>query len=634
LSGIAAIIRFDGRPIELGAIEAMTEAMAYRGPDGISHWRRGSVALGHLMLHTTAESLEEVQPLANEDESLVLTMDGWISNWEELRSDLMARGARLRTRSDAELVLRAYETWGEDCPARIDGEFAFVIWDAGRREAFCANDHAGLRPLHYHRDQTQLIVASDIAGVLAGPGVPARINAGMVDEFVAAEWYSVDETLWQDVSRLPPAHRLRVTKARSERSRFWLPPLEASIRYDSEAEYIAHYSDLFTDCVRRASRTHLPLACEVSGGLDSSAVFAAARKLLHERQLAAPSLGGYSLVFDPSHTQASEAEFLRDVAEYWEADIKQIPAFFPDLTWFEQRGRADRDIPPYPNGAMQVSLFDAAVSDGCRVILNGHGGDEWLDGSQWYYAEQLRAREWNELFSAFRQDVEEAGLYQAARWLARYGFGQLVPGPALTLRRTWAEQLKRQRRRYLAHMAPEAKRRLRDRRNSNDQALVESITNKARQRMARILLDPYNCLTRGRNSVLSARSGYEPRTPMYARAFIEFAFSVPERLRRHGNVRKHIHREAMAGLLPESVVGRTTKAEFSSTFYPPLAAMERQLLRSRSERAINSVDSDGVRLLYSQCNGQPALANWQLWGIFGCDLLTGEQANGFWETDE
>src|SRR5690348_15245366 len=104
MSGIAGVIRFDDAPVDAGLIERMTAAMAHRGPDGIQHWARGGVALGHCMMRTTPESLEEHLPLGNEDESVVLVMDGRVDNWEELRRDLIDRGAVLRTRADAELV--------------------------------------------------------------------------------------------------------------------------------------------------------------------------------------------------------------------------------------------------------------------------------------------------------------------------------------------------------------------------------------------------------------------------------------------------------------------------------------------------------------------------------------------------
>jgi asparagine synthase (glutamine-hydrolysing) len=149
MSGIAGVIHFDDAPVDLGLIETMTSAMAYRGPDGLHHWVEGSVALGQCMLRTTPESLEESQPLTNEDQSLVLVMDGRVDNWEELRRELLSCGAVLRNRADAELVLRAYEIWGRDCLAHIDGEFALVIWDVRRREAFCARDRFGSKPFYY-----------------------------------------------------------------------------------------------------------------------------------------------------------------------------------------------------------------------------------------------------------------------------------------------------------------------------------------------------------------------------------------------------------------------------------------------------------------------------------------------------
>ena len=121
MSGIAGIIRFDGGPVDPAAVRAMTDAMAHRGPDGIVHWQGEGVVLGHCQMCTTPESLEETQPLTNEDESLILVMDGRVDNWEELRQLLLDKGARLRTRADAELVLRAYEVWGETCVEHIDG---------------------------------------------------------------------------------------------------------------------------------------------------------------------------------------------------------------------------------------------------------------------------------------------------------------------------------------------------------------------------------------------------------------------------------------------------------------------------------------------------------------------------------
>ncbi|TIQ22950.1 MAG: hypothetical protein E5X51_04660 [Mesorhizobium sp.] len=136
MSGIAGIIHFDGKPVEPGLVKKMTTSMAHRGPDGIRHWVKGSIGLGQCMLCTTPESLEENQPLTNEDASLVLVMDGRVDNWEELRGELLGRGAVLRDRSDAELVLRAYQIWGRECLPHIDGDFALVIGMRGDKRPF------------------------------------------------------------------------------------------------------------------------------------------------------------------------------------------------------------------------------------------------------------------------------------------------------------------------------------------------------------------------------------------------------------------------------------------------------------------------------------------------------------------
>ena len=315
MSGIAGIIRFDGRPVEQGLITKMTAAMPYRGPDGINHWVRGSVALGQCMLRTTPKSLEETQPLTNEDESLVLVMDGWLSNWKELRAELLTKDVRLRNRADAELVLRAYEVWGAKCLAHIDGDFALVIWDARRREAFCARDRMGNKPFAYHWDGKMLMFASELHAILAMPGVPQIPNNGMIVEYISDEWFSFDETLWTGVMRLPGAHHMSVGSAGPQPVSYWTPNLNTPQPYARDEDYIEHYRDLFADCVRRLSRSHKPVAYEVSGGLNSSAVFCMAEHLRRSGKLPAPGMEGYTVALT-EYEDADELSYARAVGQH------------------------------------------------------------------------------------------------------------------------------------------------------------------------------------------------------------------------------------------------------------------------------------------------------------------------------
>ncbi|MDA0979581.1 MAG: asparagine synthetase B, partial [Proteobacteria bacterium] len=185
MSGIAGIINFDGEPIAPELLESMTAVMEYRGRDGIQLWLQEApkgVALGHCLLRTTAESMEEQQPVVSIDGLLVLVMDGRVDNWMELRRQLVSMGAILRDRSDPELILAAYRCWGEGCLDRIDGDFAFAIWHTESRHLFCARDPLGGKPFHYYFSGRQLVFASDVHAVLGVPGVPEEPNPGVIAE--------------------------------------------------------------------------------------------------------------------------------------------------------------------------------------------------------------------------------------------------------------------------------------------------------------------------------------------------------------------------------------------------------------------------------------------------------------------
>ena len=210
MSGIAGIIRFDGGPIDPDLIVKMTSSMRHRGPDGTKHWISRSVTLGHCMLHTTAESLGEEQPLTNEDSSLVLVMDGWLANWEELRKQLLDRGEKLSNSSDAGLILRSYEVWGPDCVTRLDGEFSFAIWNSKTRQAFCVRDRTSKKPFNYYWDGTTFIFASEVPAIFQVPTIRRELDETQIAEILAFRWAARDRTPWQAIKRLVAANSLTI----------------------------------------------------------------------------------------------------------------------------------------------------------------------------------------------------------------------------------------------------------------------------------------------------------------------------------------------------------------------------------------------------------------------------------------
>jgi len=601
-------------------LAAMTDAIAYRGPDGRGQWSEGPAALSHLMLRTTPESLDEIQPLANEDASRVLVMDGWLANWAELRTALLARGAVLRTASDAELVLRAYETWGDSCHRHLEGEYCFVLWDVRKREAVCAKDHAGMRPLHYHWNGRRLLVASDIAGVLAAGDFEQRPNLGMVAEHLSNEWYGTDDTLWAGVMRLLPAHFMRVGANGPSFERHWQPPLEVSIHHRNDEDYQQHYRAVFADCVRRASRSHKPVACDVSGGHDSSGIFAMAFRLAEAGELPAPEICGYTYSFgDDVEPENDEIGFARAVGAHLGAKIHEIPAYLPDLDWFGERGRADRDMALYPNAALAVSTGIALVADGCVVQLNGEGGDEFL--AETYplnYAEHLAKRDWGSLGQSLREDFAAFGTAQTLRDVLRYGAGPNVPASFRTLRRGLRRKPPLTPGRKL--LTPEMLRLLDERRLASEKSLPARTRDPARRGMFMNL--EYGCATYVRDfaSRLGARLGHDVRSPMYARQFLEFAFALPERQRRRGDFQKYIHLSALAADLPKALVERRTKSEFSQPFLRQLDNARTHVLPRMLQRGNDWINSAALSDFYSYCDRQPRGMKpvYEPWAIYGC----------------
>lgn len=614
LSGLAAIFHFDEKGVEPGSIERLTQEMRYRGPDGRSHWHGKGAAIGFCALNVTAEDKAAKQPILSDDGNLVLIFDGYLHDPIQLRADLAARGAIFRTRCDAEIVLRAYQIWGDDCPKHLPGEYAFVIWDARRRRAYLARDHAGLRPLHYHWDGDRLVVASDVGAVLAAPGVARKVNHVAIAQTLANEWIIRGETIWKNVESQLPATWMTFERKKEKSGTYWNPQEQALIRYDRDQHYADHYLAMLENSVRQCSRSDRPIACDVSGGLDSSAIFALAEGLCRKGDLLSPGLNGYTLKFDDG-SDADELIFAREVAAHVGAEVQEVEPFSPDLDWFAERARADRDVAPYPNGSMSINISDALVGDGCRVSLTGVGGDEWLDGRHFYFAEQLAERDWAGIYESFRENWALDGFGAALNRLARYGAFPHAPAPFQRVLR----RLRRPDPVHALRLRPELKRALKHRRARDDARVGQPTSDGRRWWMLDTLRDPYSEWARAIMNRQAARLGHELRYPMYSRPFVEFAFATPENIRRKGTKRKQVHVDAMRSILPDLVRHRQSKAEFSVAYEKYIERLSDAAAASPVVAAVAS-NLSGVEKFRRLCRSLPVCDRpiWEIWTGFAC----------------
>jgi len=630
MSGIAGIYNIDGAPVDRALLQRMTDAIAHRGPDGIHRWVDGPVGMGHCVLQTTPESVYEQQPLTDESGNLCLTMDGRVDNREELISTLTSKGARLRDDTDAELVLKAYECWGEDCPVHILGDFAFVIWDKRQQQLFCVRDILGVRPFYYYTDGRKFLWASELHQLFQDTSVPREPNEGMVAEYLAASLTDREETLYKGIMRLAPAHSLLLRSGRTDKHCcYWDVDPCKEVRHSTDEEYAEHFSAVFADAVRCRLRSQKPVGAELSGGLDSSSVVGMARRLYREGRATDLGFATFSLVYPG--LSCDESTYIDEVVKMWGVEsIKVRHKVSAPSVYLEEVQRYE-DFPDYPNGIMSHSVMSVAKQKDFRVLLTGSGGDDWFTGSYYHYADMLR--EWD-IVSLIRQLWFDQQFRRSAKRvpavifprgaLLRVGLFPLLPDK---IRRAVKWTIRRAYQPPASMDATFACRVKLSERLQQGNSLRKSATF-AQKDIYAGLVSGWACQGNELVNRAEARIGLEKRHPFLDRRLVELAFALPERQRWRDDRTKVILRNAVRGLLPETIRLRNTKADFGPVFPGTIEAVGgAQFFGSLSIASIGWVNGLECGRLYREMTTRYEQFpmglvphTWKLWMICGIEL--------------
>jgi asparagine synthase (glutamine-hydrolysing) len=563
MSGIAGLWNFDGREIDRGVFGRIMLLMRPWGPDGTATWLGGNVALGYGAFHTTPEAAAENQPLSDSTGRFRLVFDGRIDNREELRRDLGAKGVEPRDDTDAELVLCAYALWKNDCAARLLGDFAFAILDAKDRQIYCARDILGCRPFYYHHDDKQFVFGSEVAEILEAPSVDTTPNEGVAAEFLADAVTSRDETLYQGVRRLPPAHFLLVTPRGLRCQRYWDIDLDRQIRFGNPEEYAEHFFELFREAAGCRMRSNGPVGAELSGGVDSTSVVGMAQHLFREGHAAAQGFETFSWVFPGM--KCDESAYIDDVVRMWKLRSNTVrPQVEPRS--FADQVRRSRYLTTDGVGVYADERKRLQHERGFRVILTGMGGDDWLSGADNPYPDLLKKLRFPAALSEFRNDAGELGRTAAARLLLRGAAHTVWPfSRALAARDRRLDRWPWLTKEFRTRTG------LADRVASIYQG--RTFPSNAQRERYWFLGNGWLPLGCEMSSWSCARIQVEHRHPLFDRRLIEFGFALPEDYRRRNGERKFLLRRAMKGLIPESVLTRCTKADFSHTMWESLDAL-------------------------------------------------------------
>ena len=562
MSGLAGVFGLHGRAVDAKLLRKLTAAVAHRGPDGEGYWSDGPVGLGHRISRTTPESLSEKQPLLDERETLCLILDGRVDNRAELAAWLRDEGACLRADTDAELVLQSYALWADGCASRVVGDFAFAIWDRGRRRLFCARDPLGIRPLYYWIHDQTFVWGSELRQVLDTLPIGPEPNEAVVGEYLSGRLVDLEETLYRGIRRLAPGHVLTVDGGGVRAVRYFNVDPRREIRYASDDEYAEHFGEILREAVRCRLRSVRPVAVFLSGGLDSSAIVGVAARLARDRDAREPGFEAYSLDF--SRAAADERGWVDDVAKLWRMPVTHMRADETVVPPLADQVAELRDFPDLPNAHPWGLLLDEACRRGSRAALWGYGGDEWLTGDTAHCADLLRRLRLITLARRVRDDLRSlnrlggppTGLADAVRSCVF----PLVPRSVKRLARrlrSWDVP---------DWIAPGFARRVALQERLGREIAVPRFATFAQCAIARQLQSGWSVAEYEMVDRFEGRRSMESRFPFNDRRLIEFALALPEDQRWRGTETKFILRRAGRDLLPPSVARRASKGDFTYLF--------------------------------------------------------------------
>ena len=615
MSGIVGIYRPNQQQIYPQDINTMIEAQAHRGPDGSQIWCEANVGLGHGMLYTTPESLYEELPFTD-TRALTITADARIDNRAELIAQLGLNHLPAEKLADSQIILAAYQEWGEDCPDKLLGDFAFAIWDNDKQQLFCARDYFGLKPYYYYyQPEIGFFMASEIKAIIALHQVSAKINEIRIGDCLTHFMSDREITIYQDIRRLPPAHTLTINSNNELYIKsYWQLELKPIIQLDSDREYAEKFREIFTEAVRCRLRSAYPVGSDLSGGLDSSSVTCVARDLLLKEE---SNLHTFSNIFD-SIPETNEREYIEIVLSKGGV----IPHFVhadksgPLTEWSEFYNF--REEPSIGNGYFVWGLNRAAAEAKVRVLLNGFDGDSTVSHGTFRLMELAQAQKWTEFLQEGTALAQNFGsnptrmlatyaknaLKEFARqgkWLALIGgIEHISPAINITPQKLFADCVLRplipdfakqiwRRVRYgksytnkniedLALLNPEFVRRLNilDRLKSIEPEKNLSISEQEKHLSK--LTSGSLLMAIEAMDVFTAAFSIERRCPFMDKRLIEYCLSLPAEQKLSQGWSRMVMRRAMENILPPEIQWRGDKATSTPAMIKTLVKYDSELL--------------------------------------------------------
>jgi asparagine synthase (glutamine-hydrolysing) len=598
MCGIYGYLRLDDNAVDEAVVAAMGSRVVHRGPDDEGRYANGACAIG--MRRLSIIDLEGGhQPLSNEDGTLWLVANGEIYNFRELRRELAAQGHRFKTGSDCEAILHAYEQYGDDFVARLNGMFAFALWDSRRGRLLVARDRLGVKPLYLRRGPSSLAFASEAKSLLALPDSSVELDPVALHCYLSLGYVPAPHCLFKGIEKLPPASMIVAEGNRQEIRRYWRisSRIEDGVAEDEWIERVRHG---LGNAVRMQMVSDVPLGAFLSGGIDSSAVVA---------NMAAHSdrpVKTYAIGFEGGKADAfyNELPYARRVSERFGTEHQEIivrpdvAALLPRLIWHMDEPIADTAF-------VTTYLVSEFARRDVTVILSGVGGDELFGGYRRYLGEHYQ--QYFEMLPGWvrRTAVAVSGSLPSDRHSALLNISRLARGFLAGSELPFEERYKS----YVEVFGDrEIDRLIRVRALQRPDAIRQAFGfaggKDALNRMLAVdaetqLPDDLLLLT----DKMSMATSLECRVPFLDHELVEMAASMPESVKLRGGRLKHVLKQALAPMLPEDILHRKKRgfgAPMGAWLRDDLAPLRETLLSETAVRSRGFLDPGSVRQLIQE----------------------------------
>jgi len=576
MCGIHGLYSFDGSAPSRATLSTMGDLTRHRGPDDFGAHIDGpcGIAMRRLSIIDLAGGH---QPLTNEDGTLWLVANGEIYNYRELSHELAAQGHRLRTASDCETLLHLYEQHGDDFLARVNGMFAFALWDARRRRLLIGRDRLGIKPLYVWNDGKRLVFASEAKAILGVPGIPTELDREALASYLALGYVPAPQSIFRGIRKLPPATLLIVENGQARERRYWRLPSQVDDGVD-EATWIARVRHRLEEAVRLQMVSDVPIGAFLSGGIDSSAVVAFMSA--HSDR----PVKTYAIGFDGGGAESfyNELPYARQIAERFHTDHHEI-LVRPDIVSLLPRLLWHLDEPIADSAFVTTYLVSEFARRDVTVILSGVGGDELFAGYRRYLGNHY-SRRFEHLPAGMRRIMTALGArLPSDRHSPMLNTMRLAKGFLASA----ALPLEERYRSYVEVFDDEAAAEmLRAPMAANGHALAaafaEAQSGDDLNRMLAVdvatqLPDDLLMLT----DKMSMAVSLECRVPLLDHELCELAAAIPERIKLRGGRLKHVLKEALGDVLPRGILERKKRGfgtPMGAWFKGALAPLVRQML--------------------------------------------------------